>query len=215
MIKGAICTILKGGQTSGSSWSALARSLVQALNLTQPSLNSYRMTPGFWLLGRVRPTGRFPCTLSYAKKSRARCGLHMSLNAFSHAHLSKCSQGVCAAGGLGCELLKDLALSGIGNIDVIDMDTIDVSNLNRQFLFRYALLQQQGSPAMPIVRKPVSHQCAAHLLPHLYCTWHRPAMQRSTTYPQGAEADICKHGTCLLRTMRMPSSFMSQNCRRG
>ncbi|ODQ48759.1 hypothetical protein PICMEDRAFT_14287 [Pichia membranifaciens NRRL Y-2026] len=49
------------------------------------------------------------------------------------------------AGGIGCELLKNLIMMNIGEIHVLDLDTIDLSNLNRQFLFRHKDIKESKS----------------------------------------------------------------------
>ena len=42
---------------------------------------------------------------------------------------------VIGAGGLGCPCLQYLVSSGIGEIGIVDVDNIDISNLQRQILF--------------------------------------------------------------------------------
>lgn len=43
---------------------------------------------------------------------------------------------IVGAGGTGCEIIKNLSLLGFGEIHVVDLDKIEISNLNRQFFFQ-------------------------------------------------------------------------------
>ena len=58
-----------------------------------------------------------------------------------HEKIANTTQFLVGAGAIGCEMLKNWALIGLGtgskgHVTVTDMDTIEKSNLNRQFLFR-------------------------------------------------------------------------------
>ena len=59
--------------------------------------------------------------------------------------LSKKKLLIVGAGGLGCELLKLLVINGFKQISIIDMDKVERSNLNRQFLFDHSSIGKYKS----------------------------------------------------------------------
>ncbi|PZP54804.1 MAG: adenylyltransferase [Micavibrio aeruginosavorus] len=64
---------------------------------------------------------------------------HIEINNFGEAgqfKVQKSRIAIVGAGGLGCPVVTYLAAAGVGAIKIIDADTIDISNLQRQFLYR-------------------------------------------------------------------------------
>ncbi|KAJ1550505.1 hypothetical protein HK096_006584, partial [Nowakowskiella sp. JEL0078] len=76
-----------------------------------------------------------------------------------HHKISNQKQFLVGAGAIGCEMLKNWAMMGLGSgpegkIFVTDMDTIEKSNLNRQFLFRpWDVTKQKSSTAAEAVKQ--------------------------------------------------------------
>lgn len=63
-------------------------------------------------------------------------GVYTLLSWFKQERVKNARVLVCGAGALGNEVVKNLALFGVGHIYVCDMDRIEISNLTRSVLFR-------------------------------------------------------------------------------
>lgn len=63
-------------------------------------------------------------------------GVFSLLSWFKKENVKNAKVMVVGAGALGNEVLKNLALFGVGNIFIVDFDTIEYSNLTRSILFR-------------------------------------------------------------------------------
>ena len=63
-------------------------------------------------------------------------GVYTLLSWFKQDRVKNAHVLVAGAGALGNEVVKNLALFGVGHITVVDFDRIEVSNLTRSVLFR-------------------------------------------------------------------------------
>lgn len=70
---------------------------------------------------------------------------------------------VAGAGALGNEILKNLALVGVGNIIIVDFDTVEISNLSRSILFRDT---DRGNPKVQVAAEQLhAINPELHILP--------------------------------------------------
>lgn len=81
------------------------------------------------------------------------------------------NQFLVGAGAIGCEMLKSWAMIGLaignGKISVADMDSIEKSNLNRQFLFRPSDVGKMKSECAAAAVQTMNPDLAGHISIHL------------------------------------------------
>ncbi len=89
--------------------------------------------------------------------------------------------GICGAGGLGSNIVVSLLRAGIQHFIIADFDTVERSNLNRQFYF----LDQIG-----MTKVDALHQSLVRINPHVQTTLHQTKVTEENFSALFAEVDI-------------------------
>ncbi len=76
------------------------------------------------------------CIVKIPDLSRDRAGTLRLISWWDQDKIEKAKVMVVGAGALGNEVIKNMALMGIGNLFILDVDTIEAANLSRSVLFR-------------------------------------------------------------------------------
>ncbi|MFX0013200.1 MAG: ThiF family adenylyltransferase [Promethearchaeota archaeon] len=112
----------------------------------------------------------------FTEEEKRRFDRQLRLPGWKQEILKKSTVLIVGVGGLGVEVAKNLAMVGVGRLILVDLDTIEYSNLNRQVLFigategtskaQYAAKRlQELNPFIEVE----AHNCALQdLPPHLY-----------------------------------------------
>ena len=80
----------------------------------------------------------------------SRYNRHIILSEIGQAGQDKISNAkvlVIGAGGLGCPILQYLTAAGVGSIGIVDFDSVNISNLQRQVLFGTSTLGKNKAEA--------------------------------------------------------------------
>lgn len=83
---------------------------------------------------------------------------------WDQSRLQRASALVVGAGALGNEVVKNLALLGIGTIWIVDFDRIETTNLTRSALFRAGDVQQWKAEVLAASAAELNPDCRTHAL---------------------------------------------------
>ena len=128
--------------------------------------------------------------IQFSKEELERYSRHLIIPEFNiegQRKLKGSSVLVIGSGGLGSPLLLYLAAAGVGRIGIVDFDTVDASNLQRQVLFG---IQSVGAPKVEAAKDRL-----ASLNPHITLEVHNTKFTSANAREMVKQYDVVADGT--------------------